>query len=1168
MIALLVLSGMAHAATTVRVVGTGGYASIAEAVADSSPGDTIEVGPGTWTEAIDPAGRELYFVGVDGAASTVIAPPAGMDALTIASGETVRFEGFTLAPTGGRGVVSTGGTVELTDVDIVGAGARAGVRGGGLSVEGGTVDLTRVSFSDDSATWGGHLFATDGAVITGTDLVFTGGDATRGGALFVEDGAEVALTGVLATAPSAVDEGGFAWVDTATLVLDDLVLDMPSAGVGGGAFRVGGVGALEIRNSTVSGAAVSGLGGSGGFLHGITAQVTVVDTVILGGAADLGAGFDLDGGRATFARTSFADHVASEGAGVGWVRGGAAVVCDSCSASANATFGDGGFAIVATGALWTDTDGIYDNQRADGSGGVFLVEGTGTLNASGTLFSANVALGDGGALAASGARSELRLTDVQAASNSARLGDGGAVWSIGSVGIENSEFTTNVARLGSGGAVHAGGTLDVVSARFSGNTARQDGGAVYAHGGNVVEIEEAIFFRNQAGRTGGALRTDGVDTLRMVRGYLHANEALEGGALGLEDTLTSVDLANLRVTDNVATRGGGGWLSGTVQASIVNATFAGNEATDLGGHLYAVAPVRLLDTLLYQAVDGGGAYGAIEGGSDRFYNLAWDNAGGDWLGWSDPVGTSGNLAVDPLLVAYTADADETNDDLSLQDGSPAIDAGSPAIFDVDASRADIGAFGGPDADVRDADGDGWYDNRDCDDDDASRFPGAVETPYDGVDQDCDGADLDDLDGDGFASTRLGGGDCDDSDAAVYPGAADVPYDGVDGDCSGTSDYDADGDRHDALGAGGDDCDDTDPTVFGAGIEVWYDGIDEDCDGRSDFDRDRDGHDATAFGGDDCDDGDAGRFAGNTELPYDGIDQDCDTVDLVDVDGDGWAAPEAGGTDCNDADPGVYPGAAEDPLDGEDSDCDGFYEWDQDGDGALAEAYGGGDCDDFDAEVRPDAQEIWYDGVDQDCDGRDDDQDGDGYDLAADCDDLDPAVNPGALERTNGRDDDCDGWAEDADRDGDGLSDAEELRLGTDPDDPDTDDDTLYDGFEVENGPDRDGDGVPDPLDEDDDNDGLPTRQEMTTDADGDGAVDIDLDEDGVINAWDRDSDNDGYLDGDEQGDADHDGRPDWLDYQGDFVGGGCGGRWASVLVLGGLVRRGRRRAHAGGGKGA
>ena len=69
-----------------------------------------------------------------------------------------------------------------------GAGARAGVRGGGLSVEGGTVELTRVSFSDDAATWGGHLFATDGALITGTDLVFTGGDATRGGALFVEDG--------------------------------------------------------------------------------------------------------------------------------------------------------------------------------------------------------------------------------------------------------------------------------------------------------------------------------------------------------------------------------------------------------------------------------------------------------------------------------------------------------------------------------------------------------------------------------------------------------------------------------------------------------------------------------------------------------------------------------------------------------------------------------------------------------------------------------------------------------------------------------------------------------------------------------------------------------------------------------------------------------------------
>jgi len=69
---------------------------------------------------------------------------------------------------------------------------------------------------------------------------------------------------------------------------------------------------------------------------------------------------------------------------------------------------------------------------------------------------------------------------------------------------------------------------------------------------------------------------------------------------------------------------------------------------------------------------------------------------------------------------------------------------------------------------------------DCDDADPTSYPGATDTPYDGVDQDCDGEDLDDLDEDGV----LGADDCDDQDPFRFPGADDVPDDGVDQDCTG------------------------------------------------------------------------------------------------------------------------------------------------------------------------------------------------------------------------------------------------------------------------------------------------------------------------------------------------------------------------------------------------
>ncbi len=104
----------------------------------------------------------------------------------------------------------------------------------------------------------------------------------------------------------------------------------------------------------------------------------------------------------------------------------------------------------------------------------------------------------------------------------------------------------------------------------------------------------------------------------------------------------------------------------------------------------------------------------------------------------------------------------------------------------------------------DADGDGSPSGEDCDDDDASRYPGASETCNE-LDDDCDGrADEEaidaidwyvDADADGYGAERVEacaqlagwvaiGGDCDDTNPAVAPGAIDRPGDGTDGDCSG------------------------------------------------------------------------------------------------------------------------------------------------------------------------------------------------------------------------------------------------------------------------------------------------------------------------------------------------------------------------------------------------
>ncbi len=63
------------------------------------------------------------------------------------------------------------------------------------------------------------------------------------------------------------------------------------------------------------------------------------------------------------------------------------------------------------------------------------------------------------------------------------------------------------------------------------------------------------------------------------------------------------------------------------------------------------------------------------------------------IGQIDGTGTIdsvyGNVYADPMFV------DPDNGDLRLQKGSPCIDAGAPWILDLDGTRSDIGAFGGP-----------------------------------------------------------------------------------------------------------------------------------------------------------------------------------------------------------------------------------------------------------------------------------------------------------------------------------------------------------------------------------------------------------------------------------------------------------------------------------------
>ena len=93
-------------------------------------------------------------------------------------------------------------------------------------------------------------------------------------------------------------------------------------------------------------------------------------------------------------------------------------------------------------------------------------------------------------------------------------------------------------------------------------------------------------------------------------------------------------------------------------------------------------------------------------------------------------------------------------------------------------------------DAVDMDGDGYFDIEnpcsatDCDDTDATVNPDATEVIYDGIDNDCNPATLDDdLDQDNFNIDV----DCDDTNAEVNPAMEEVCDNGIDDNCNGEID---------------------------------------------------------------------------------------------------------------------------------------------------------------------------------------------------------------------------------------------------------------------------------------------------------------------------------------------------------------------------------------------
>jgi hypothetical protein len=234
----------------------------------------------------------------------------------------------------------------------------------------------------------------------------------------------------------------------------------------------------------------------------------------------------------------------------------------------------------------------------------------------------------------------------------------------------------------------------VSTGRFTQNWMYSYGGGVCVRGGNV-SFTRALLEGNFADQ-GGGIYGDGGSVVTFAQGLISENDAVDGGGVNL--TGASASFTNTVVACNEATTDGGGVYTETSgTASFVNTVLFRNTSSVTGSSrgldAYVGASTRLnLTSSIVEAAFG--AYALWGAGSGTFdYDNVYNSVGSTYGGTL--VAGAGALATGANFVSARCDGNAYNDNFTLAGGSVSRNAGDPSSTDVDGSRADMGAYGGP-----------------------------------------------------------------------------------------------------------------------------------------------------------------------------------------------------------------------------------------------------------------------------------------------------------------------------------------------------------------------------------------------------------------------------------------------------------------------------------------
>jgi hypothetical protein len=239
---------------------------------------------------------------------------------------------------------------------------------------------------------------------------------------------------------------------------------------------------------------------------------------------------------------------------------------------------------------------------------------------------------------------------------------GGGLHAIGSnIYVEDCVISGHVnADLGGGayfGVSPAAPTVNIVGGTIAGNTAKTGGGGLYQTGGTLLLTGTVLENNGKSATatfmTGGGAQVAGGAVATIAGATCRGNQAHLGGGLALVGCTGSAVSGSV-FSGNLGQFFAGGLLMDNCTASTISGnTVYGNTGGSGGGGIQVMNCSPAVTANISAFNLGGPSYAngvaVLSGTIAPTCNDVFGNQGAGWSGLTDPTGTGGNIASDPLF---------------------------------------------------------------------------------------------------------------------------------------------------------------------------------------------------------------------------------------------------------------------------------------------------------------------------------------------------------------------------------------------------------------------------------------------------------------------------------------------------------------------------------------